>query len=334
MDLQNELSWSFSRQRTLYECQRRYYYRYYLSFGGWVDTSDKRRQKAYLLKHVVTLESYKGIVAHGEIARALTRLRRLTATESQRRRGEYRTPPKIDRDAVARQMTEAFTHSKMAHWTTVSPKRHPVFFEDLYEEGIAEDDSEAAIDEVVKTVQSFVEGQIYTKLTEAAGKGSVEWLLIDGEREDVGPEHFTLEGMKVYVSPDLCIRIGDKTHLFDWKSRPYPPEEFHQGAGYCLWLREKHRVSASDIVCRLATTSGHTIRVYTFDEDDLDRIARGVDTGVFQMEQLHQAGLDGCETEFLKTGEPDKCITCSFRALCADQEIHLTYGQSCKEVPK
>ena len=40
--LENKLSWSVSRSNILNTCQRKYYYNYYLSWGGWESHTDER----------------------------------------------------------------------------------------------------------------------------------------------------------------------------------------------------------------------------------------------------------------------------------------------------
>ena len=54
--LVNEFSWSHSRDRLFSECQLKYYYHYYGSWGGWEKNASERIRKLYVLKNLTNLK--------------------------------------------------------------------------------------------------------------------------------------------------------------------------------------------------------------------------------------------------------------------------------------
>ena len=68
-DLQNKLTWSFSRRQLFESCRRAYFLHYYLSWAGWEDYAPKRSRLAYRLKKIQSIDAYVGSRVHDEISR-------------------------------------------------------------------------------------------------------------------------------------------------------------------------------------------------------------------------------------------------------------------------
>jgi len=75
-ELKNEFSWSSSRDATFRECPRRYYFRYYGSWGGWSVSADPRTRKLYVLKQLRTRQMWAGAAVHERIKASLRDIRR------------------------------------------------------------------------------------------------------------------------------------------------------------------------------------------------------------------------------------------------------------------
>lgn len=65
------LTWSASRHRTLHECERRYYWRYYGAHHGWRVSVHDEAKLAWRLKHLSDLDTTVGIIVHNQ-ARVIT----------------------------------------------------------------------------------------------------------------------------------------------------------------------------------------------------------------------------------------------------------------------
>ncbi len=74
--LENELSWSVSRDQLFKQCHRAYYYNYYGSWGGWERDASEETRKLYILKNIRTLAMWAGTIVHEVIAEALNRYAR------------------------------------------------------------------------------------------------------------------------------------------------------------------------------------------------------------------------------------------------------------------
>ena len=77
--LENELTWSVSRDQLFGDCQRAYYYQYYGSWGGWEDGAPAHVRQLYILKNIKTLPMWAGTIVHQTIAEALNRFAQKSA---------------------------------------------------------------------------------------------------------------------------------------------------------------------------------------------------------------------------------------------------------------
>src|SRR5262245_5696181 len=73
--LQNEFSWSLSRDRVFRDCARKYYYAHYGMWGGWDRRADARTREIYVLKNLKTRQMWAGIVVHDAVRRSIRLLR-------------------------------------------------------------------------------------------------------------------------------------------------------------------------------------------------------------------------------------------------------------------
>src|SRR5262245_39407157 len=73
--LENEFSWSKSRDGVFLECPRRYWFQYYGSWGGWEIGADPRTREIYVLKQVKSRQMWAGERVHAAIERSLKMMR-------------------------------------------------------------------------------------------------------------------------------------------------------------------------------------------------------------------------------------------------------------------
>ena len=69
--LENVFSWSKSRDEQFRECQRKYFYDKYASWGGWDKTALPEIRLAYVLKNIKNRWAWKGETVHHVIEDAL-----------------------------------------------------------------------------------------------------------------------------------------------------------------------------------------------------------------------------------------------------------------------
>jgi hypothetical protein len=75
-DIKNEISYSNSRERLLNECERAFWYQYYLSWGGWEKNAPDKVRAAYVAKYAQSRMMWAGDVVHQVAAQALATARR------------------------------------------------------------------------------------------------------------------------------------------------------------------------------------------------------------------------------------------------------------------
>ena len=75
MALENVFSWSKSREEQFRECQRKYFYDKYASWGGWDRQAPKEARLAYVLKNLKNRWAWKGETVHHLIENVLKSVR-------------------------------------------------------------------------------------------------------------------------------------------------------------------------------------------------------------------------------------------------------------------
>lgn len=75
MTLANRFGWSISREAMFQSCQRRYYFHYYLSWGGWEEKAPAIAKEAFLLKRLVGLSLWRGQLVHYVVTKILSSLK-------------------------------------------------------------------------------------------------------------------------------------------------------------------------------------------------------------------------------------------------------------------
>ena len=73
--LENIFSWSKSRDEEFRECQRKYFYNRYVSWGGWDKSAPKEIRMAYVLKNLKNRWAWKGETVHHVIEEVLKGLK-------------------------------------------------------------------------------------------------------------------------------------------------------------------------------------------------------------------------------------------------------------------
>ena len=71
MAFKNRFGWSLSRERMFDECRRRYFFHYYLSWGGWQRSASIVSREAFKLKRLVPLALWRGQLVHYVVSKIL-----------------------------------------------------------------------------------------------------------------------------------------------------------------------------------------------------------------------------------------------------------------------
>lgn len=299
-DLVNKLIWSFSRREMFESCRRRYYYHYYLSWGGWDCYASKRAKSAYRLKKIQNMDAYVGSQVHDQISRLA---------------GYLSEGKRIDPDesGMLQKLDWAFQSSRANQWRQ-DIKRYPKFWDDYYGKGISSEREEELKQKMVTCLHAFIASPMYARMIQYADQ--IEWLWIDNPLSKFIPT-FTINDFEVYSKLDLAIRLAEKVYIFDFKTGKPTNTEADQIISYSLfalerWKLEPERISAQVI----GLHPKFTPRAYPVTPDSLNMVSSVIRTSYAEMRSLVDTNNCAREEDFSKTSNGSSCRHCNFLELC------------------
>ncbi len=195
--MENIFSWSKSRDEEFRECQRKYFYDRYASWGGWEKSAAKEARLAYVLKNLKNRWAWKGETVHHIIENVLKSARI-----------DKSIPLEVALDELTHVMRRDYKSSKAKrNWE--DPKKNRGLFEHEYEKPISDDAWKKVHDSSVECLKNFYGSELYKELL---ADDKDPWLMI----EDL--EEFDFEGAKIFVKLDFARRKGERIEIYDWKT--------------------------------------------------------------------------------------------------------------------
>lgn len=296
-------AWSHTRDQTLAQCARRYYYRYVAAPTGWKHDAAPLARRAYALRHLVTLDLVLGLEVHArarEVASAIRNRRRPPTLAEMR----ARTRLALNR-AWRRRDRAAFLRD---------PKRHPLLAEHYYRRDVGPPQLQRIRDKLDLCLTSLEDTPVWTDL---ARVGRPQIRVVDALRR------FTVEGIPAYASPDLVYLTAEQAVIVDWKTG-YGRDTREQVALYGLFVRHGLRVPFREGIYR-----ARVVHLLDGDEtawdltgEDLAAAAGRVLTSTEAMRGL----VDGGDwtrplpiEAFPLTRRRHLCPRCPFWELCEEQ---------------
>lgn len=305
-DLNAPFSWSYSRARTLEECARAYYHRYYGSWGGWRADAPAETRLTYRLKHLQTLHQVFGTAVH-ECARSCV----------EAIRDGLARPTHTDMlAAVLTALRGACASSKDRAAWECKPKCHTML-DSMYYKGTWDlSEIDVVRSKLDRCLVSLAATRVWHEL-EAIGAGGI--LLIDAlEAVEIGR-------VRVYAAPDLVVIDDDRVVVLDWKTGAEVDEERveMQLAIYALVAMKRfgwrfHDFQWSGRIISLYDGRDETIRLTRL---DLMRASHRIRESV---EEMRGYVADCAENrprpiEAFPMAHPAfrfQCSTCPFREIC------------------
>jgi len=135
------------------------------------------------------------------------------------------------------------------------------------------------------------------------------------------PEHFLLDGIKIYAIPDFAYRAGSDTYIHDWKSGKIRESHDIQMGVYGLWVMEKYGACPESIQVILEYLAAGKRRSCRLDEGEIETVKDYIYRSVKHMRQyLVNGDLDRNEPlpkeAWPVTASKALCRYCSFLELC------------------
>lgn len=299
MLLKNEFSWSKSSDELFRECQRKYYYQKYGSWGGWDWEADERTRQLYILKNLKSRHMWLGEKLHEEIAYMLKTLRSGQQLNSDK---------SLERIRVT--MRKEFMDSKKKLYRK-DPKRFLGLFEHEYEINLSDERWRELPQSAKKCLEGFVNSKEFQAISKIQEK---DWLPIEKFQE------MRVNGIKIYLKIDFAYRFEDLTRIVDWKTGESKDADSAVQMGcYCLfakeeWHQEERYIESREVNIRTGSTKVNRIE----SEAELDWVEHYIRNSANAMLDL----LDDRDNnvakmeKFKKTKDETKCRWCNFRKVC------------------
>jgi hypothetical protein len=199
-DTYPEFSWSHSRDRSLAECARAYFWRYYGSHQGWLPESPEPARLAYALKQLTTFPMIVGTAVH-----ACARDCALAVRQG---------APRPSFDVMLSCVSEALNRAVIGSYHRGAFLRDPrriVMLQDAWYSGRG---GASGLPAAVAKARLCLR-----ELEASALWGDLEECREEGVLVPAGPEAFVHEGWPIYAGPDLVYRPDDgRVVIVDWKT--------------------------------------------------------------------------------------------------------------------
>lgn len=303
--LTNELSWSSSRASVFAQCKRRYYWRYYGSWGGWDRNADKQTRKAYILSKMTNLPAAVGTVVHRAIKRMIVGLMNGNSSSAESESVNAR-----------RELANMWADAKENLWHH-NPKRTPPFDELYY--GTTPDELELKShgSHARKCIETFESSWLYRDLQDDI---PAQWFALDQGDSFSGSDHWRVDGHRVFAIPDFGRNAGDGFEVWDWKTGQPADDHYVQLQVYGSYASEMLNAGDHGDLYAFYLGDDEIVKREFSREDNVanDVIIKGIEA------MNHYADAENNPKtieEFAMTDELDSCRRCQFRELCDRKDV-------------
>jgi hypothetical protein len=333
MAFTNRFGWSLSREAAFDQCRRRYYFHYYLSWGGWRAAAPAIAREAFKLKRLVSLPLWRGQLVHFVASMVLRSMK-----------AKGRIP---DRDRVIAYTLERFetqlAFSSGKRYLDTPKKSSESLNVDwlaLIDHEYGRPVTEAAIERTRGECVQAVEGLLRSPMLEIiAGTDRSSWDIEDLEHGSFS-QQFAVGGATVYVKTDFMFRGADGAlRIVDWKTnRGGSPEagdaeEEPRNASVQLGVYAYYasRVLGEPVAAlrlfEVNLLDGGKAIEHVADEASIERAGARIASGVDKLSGV-LVGRDIARNEALPydrfpTIENGVCRFCNYYRICKDERSSL-----------
>jgi hypothetical protein len=297
----NRLVWSFTRDRRLRACRRRYFYQYYASRDGDKDDASPEARQLYVLRTLRTRHMWVGEIVHELVEMAL--------------RG-WRSGSFMPADALvergSRRMRAQYAESVQGLYRQ-RPATACGLIEHEYHESISRDEWQALRDAMENSVRNFFDLPLCTTIQQTP---TPRWLAI----EAMGS--FAFAGARVLAKPDFAFwNAEDRVALVDWKTgarTAVSADDQLQLAIYGLYARTSWAQAGEALVAHVAFLGSNQMATWEIDAAMIEQAQISLGESIETMRALapaataDQVDLD----QFPLTTDVTACARCGFRRVC------------------
>ncbi len=307
--LENIFSWSKSRDEQFRDCQRKYFYDKYASWGGWDKTSPPDIRLAYILKNLKNRWAWKGESVHHAIEEILK---------------SYRAEKPVALEEALGRMTEGmranFRASKAKKYYE-EPKKTPGLFEHEYDKPITDETWKKIHAEASGCLQNFYGSSFFKELVADEKR---TWLVI----EDL--EEFDFEGSKIYVKLDFARKKNGLIEIYDWKTgKDENVDASVQMGAYAVYAMQKWGLALSDIRAYLFNLSAPSAvaKEHPLTEAGLEKAKHFMRESIAGMKKLlldAKRNIPLPRENFKYTESIRFCDSCNFYKICEKYQKEKT----------
>ena len=193
-------------------CLRRYYFHYYLSWGGWERQAPRVSREAFRLKRLTSLPLWRGQLVHYITTKVLASLRakgRIPALEDVSRYTLERFETQLEFSSSKKYLTEPKKKGGRLNidWLAL--------FEHEYDRPIPPEKLQKTRDECLTAMKGLLESDI---LASIAGTDPAGWAIENIDMAEFA-QVFDFEGARVFAKTDFMYRGADGSfNIVDWKT--------------------------------------------------------------------------------------------------------------------
>jgi hypothetical protein len=299
-ELQNEFSWSKSRDGVFNACLRAYYYHYYGSWNGWRHDAPPDVRELYIMKNLQSVPMWIGAVVHDVVRQAVQAL------------GEGE--PLLVEEALlsARKRMQSDLEDSRSGRFRRRPNRMCGLLEHYYGLPVTNETIQEAMISAEGCIKRFYTTSSYRRMLELGPSGILEVERLESVR---------LSGCKVWVSPDVILRNEDDSlTIVDWKtgSSAFGEATRLQLAIYGIYAVQTYGASPQTLLAVEENLRLGEDHVYPLKEWVLDEARKYVDSSIRKMQALQhdQARNIALIRDFPMTDNLAVCMSCRFRRAC------------------
>jgi len=294
--LENNFTWSISRDRLFTDCRRAYYYNYYLSWGGWEFAAPEITRKAYLLKNLQGIDAWIGDSVHKVIKWVL----------ENKIAGKVITGHQA-RDRIKMILIEGWAQSTDKKWQE-NVKKNLNLFEHYYKRELSRETLHLKIKKAVDCIDNFYGLGLLEQLT---GLKADNFLAIDEL------DGFIMDGVKVFAVPDFAVK-EDKYTLYDWKTGKPSDKDIFQLSFYILYAQSKWGAPVDSVQIIPVYLNDPQVTLKSVTPCNLEEVADYAKKSMAAMRAVlpdpavNEASIDLCP----KTTNLRRCDFCRFKEIC------------------
>ncbi len=334
MTFKNRFGWSVSRERLFEECRRKYFFHYYLSWGGWQRTAPIVSREAFKLKRLVPLALWRGQLVHYVVSKIL---------QSMKAKG--RIPDKGDvLDYTIKRFETQLDFSARKQYLTEPKKKGDrinidwlALFDHEYDRPLEKDRLEGTRQECIEGIEGFYASPILPVLTET---DTAVWTIEDLDHAEFS-QVVEFEGVTVFVKTDFMFRRDEgKFDIVDWKTNRPGRNNFDTTS-------EKNRTQLGVYGYYAVTVLGESlenlrllevnlldggrVKEFTITEDDLDHFRSRIGAGIEKLSQVLESGNternEPLPPAYFPPSESGRCRSCNFYRICKMEISPVSFSE-------